>query len=65
MKVIRAYKPWSNGISFWRFVQICGGHFQRRWRNGRRVLPYLIDLDDDWLDCWRYSLDGNAASDRW
>jgi len=37
MKVIRAYKPWSNGISSWRFVHTCGRHYQRRWRNGRRI----------------------------
>jgi len=42
MKVIRAYKPWSNGISSWRFVHICGGHYQRRWRNGRNALPYAL-----------------------
>jgi len=38
--VIRAYKLWSNGISSWRFVHICGGH-QKRWRNGRSALRLL------------------------
>jgi len=64
MKVIRAYKSWSNGIFSWRFVHIWGGHYQRRWRNGRSALPYLSTMTGSTVRARLYSLAGNTASDR-